>query len=79
MDFCSRSDAVATVNSIRIAWGVPYATRMSFSIDGRRSHQSATRGVWQTFAQAAITAGKGGTETVRLAATPVAVRFVRFG
>jgi hypothetical protein len=66
------------VNSIRIAWGEPYATRYVVHYwTGDDPIKSPTRGVWQTFQQGAVTSGKGRTETVRLGATPVAVRFVR--
>src|SRR5207302_7590006 len=39
--------------------------------------KSPTRGVWETFQQGSVSTGKGRTETVRLVAVPVAVRFVR--
>lgn len=66
------------VNSIRIAWGEPYATRCLVQYwTGDDPIKAPTRGVWQTFANAAVTAGKGGTETVRLSSAPVVVRFVR--
>ena len=66
------------VNSIRIAWGEPYATHYIVQYwTGDDPIKSPTRGVWQTFPQATITAGKGRTETVRLVTAPVAVRFVR--
>jgi hypothetical protein len=66
------------VNSIRIAWGEPYATRYVVQYwTGDDPIQSPTRCVWQTFQQGAVTSGRGRTETVRLGATPVAVRFVR--
>jgi len=66
------------VNSIRIAWGEPYATRYLVQYwTGDDPIKAPTRGVWQTFANAAITAGKGATETVRFSSAPVVVRFVR--
>ena len=66
------------VNSIRIAWGQPYATHYVVQYwTGDDPIKAPTRGVWQTFQQASFTSGKGGMETVRLAATPVSVRFVR--
>ena len=66
------------VNSIRIAWGEPYATRYLVQYwTGDDPIKAPTRGVWQTFANAAVTAGKGATETVRLSSGPVVVRFVR--
>jgi len=47
------------VNSIRIAWGAPYATRYVVQYwTGDDPIKAPTRGIWQTFAQAAITAGR---------------------
>ncbi len=66
------------VDSIRIAWGEPYATHYLVQYwTGDDPIRSPTRGVWQTFQQATVTSGKGGTEAVRLVTAPVAVRFVR--
>ena len=66
------------VNSIRIAWGEPYARRYVVQYwTGDDPIRAPTRGAWQTFSQATITDGKGRTETVRLSGTPVGVRFVR--
>ncbi len=66
------------VDSLRIAWGEPYATHYLVQYwTGDDAIRAPTRGVWQTFPQAAVTAGKGGTETVRLVTAPLAVRFVR--
>jgi F5/8 type C domain len=68
------------LDSIRIAWGVPYATHYLVQYwTGDDPIRSPTRGVWQTFQQGAVTAGKGRTETIRLVAAPisVSVRFVR--
>jgi len=65
-------------NSIRIAWGEPYAKRYAVQYwTGDDPIKSPTRGVWETFAGGTITAGKGGTETVRLSGSPLPVRFVR--
>jgi hypothetical protein len=66
------------VNSIRIAWGEPYATHYVVQYwTGDDPIRSPTRGVWQTFPQATVTTGNGHTETVRLVTAPLAVRFVR--
>lgn len=66
------------VNSIRIAWGEPYATHYVVQYwTGDDPIKSPTRGVWQTFQQGTAATGKGRMETLRLATTPVAVRFVR--
>jgi len=68
------------VDSIRIAWGEPYATHYVVQYwTGDDPIKSPTRGIWQTFPQGSVSAGKGGTETVRLVAAPVSisVHFVR--
>jgi hypothetical protein len=66
------------VSAMRIAWGAPYATHYAIQYwTGDDPIKLPTRGVWQTFAQGAVTTGKGGTETVRLNAAPLTVRFVR--
>jgi len=69
---------VQTVNSIRIAWGEPYARRYVVQYwTGDDPIKSPTRGTWQTFPKGTITDGKGQTETIRLSGAPVGVRFVR--
>jgi hypothetical protein len=66
------------VDSIRIAWGEPYATHYVVQYwTGDDPIKSPTRGVWQTFPQGTVIAGKGRTESVRLVTAPVAVHFVR--
>ena len=66
------------INSIRIAWGEPYARRYVVQYwTGDDPIKAATRGTWQTFSQGTVTDGKGRIETIRLSANPVAVRFVR--
>lgn len=69
---------VQQVNSIRIAWGEPYARRYVVQYwTGDDPIKAPTRGSWQTFVQGTVTAGKGQTETIRLSSKPVAVRFLR--
>jgi len=69
---------VQQVNSIRIAWGEPYAKRYTVQYwTGDDPIRAVTRGVWQTFPQGTVTDGKGRVETVRLTGSPAAVRFVR--
>jgi hypothetical protein len=66
------------VNSIRIAWGEPYARRYVVQYwTGDDPMHTPTRGGWQTFPQGTLTEGKGRVETIRLSETPMAVRFVR--
>jgi hypothetical protein len=69
---------VQAVDSIRIAWGEPYARRYVVQYwTGDDPIKAVTRGTWQTFPQGAITDGKGGPATLRLSGSPVGVRFVR--
>ncbi|MGA7909306.1 MAG: discoidin domain-containing protein [Candidatus Sulfotelmatobacter sp.] len=66
------------VDAIRIAWAEPFATRYVVQYwTGEDPIHAPTRGVWQTFPLGEVTKGKGGTETVRLSDSPVAVKFVR--
>ena len=66
------------LNAIRIAWGDPYATHYVIQYwTGEDAIRAPTRGVWQSFPQGTVTAGKGGTETIRFATAPVAARVVR--
>ena len=70
---------VQQVDSIRIAWGEPFAKvyTVQYWTGGEDPIHAPTRGVWQTFLQGAVEAGKGGTETLRLTGSTVPVRFVR--
>jgi hypothetical protein len=66
------------VNSIRIAWGDPYARRYVVQYwTGDDPMHAPTRGVWQTFPKGTVADGKGETETIRLSGGPLGVRFVR--
>ncbi|MGA9392560.1 MAG: discoidin domain-containing protein [Candidatus Sulfotelmatobacter sp.] len=66
------------VDTIRIAWGEPYARRYVVQYwTGNDPIKAVTRGVWQTFPQGAIRDSKGGTATIRLSGSPMPVRFVR--
>ena len=66
------------VDSIRIAWGEPYATHYFVQYwTGDDPIKLPTRGVWQTFSQGTVIAGKGNDETIRLVTAPIAVRFLR--
>jgi hypothetical protein len=69
---------VQQIDSIRIAWAEPYAKRYLVQYwTGEDPIRAQTRGIWQTFAQGAITEGKGKTETVRLNNAPMPVRYLR--
>jgi hypothetical protein len=66
------------IDTIRIAWAAPFATQYLVQYwTGDDPIHSPTRGVWQTFPQGIITAGKSGTETVHLSPEPIAARFLR--
>jgi len=69
---------VQQVDSIRIKWAEPYATR--FLVQhwiGDDPMHAPTRGVWQTFPLAAVEHGHGGSDILRLNASPLAARFLR--
>jgi hypothetical protein len=69
---------VQPIDSIRIAWGEPFARRYMVQYwTGEDPMHAPTRGVWQTFARGAVTEGKGHVETIRLSGNPAAVRFLR--
>jgi hypothetical protein len=66
------------VDSIRIAWGEPFAKRYTVQYwTGEDPIHAPTRGVWQTFLSGSVASGKGKTETLKLTGSPVPVRFVR--
>jgi hypothetical protein len=69
---------IQLLNSIRIAWANPYATRFVVQHwTGEDPIKKQTSGVWQTFPHGAVTNGKGGSETIRLSDDPLPVRFLR--
>ena len=69
---------VQQVNSIRIAWGEPFARRYEVQYwTGDDPIKGPTRGVWEAFLQGTVADGKGGVETIRLTESPAAVRFLR--
>ncbi len=66
------------VDSIRINWAAPYATRYLVQYwTGDDPLGARTRGVWLTFTRGEVAGGKGGSETIRLNPTPLPVRFLR--
>jgi hypothetical protein len=70
---------VQQVDSIRIAWGEPFAKKyvIQYWTGGDDPIHGPTRGIWQTFLQGTANDGRGKTETLRLSGTPIPVRFVR--
>jgi hypothetical protein len=66
------------VDTVRIQWAGPYATHYVIQYwTGDDPIKAQTRGVWQTFLHGTVHDGKGGVETVRFAAAPMAIRFIR--
>lgn len=66
------------VDTLRIAWAAPFATHYVIQYwTGDDPIKSATKGVWQAFPLGEVAAGKGGVETLRFAAEPMAVRYLR--
>jgi len=69
---------IQQVDSIRIAWGEPYARNYAVQYwTGEDPIRAVTRGVWQTFPEGTVANGKGKTETIRLSTAPMPVRFLR--
>ncbi len=69
---------VQKIDSIRIAWGEPYARRYVVQYwTGEDAIKTQASGVWQTFQRGTIANGKGRTETIRLSNQPMPVRFLR--
>lgn len=70
--------SVQSVDAIRIAWSDPYARRYAVQFfTGDDPIKFPNKGVWQNFPFGLITNGKGGTPTIKLASSPVPVRWVR--
>jgi hypothetical protein len=66
------------VDSIRIAWTAPYATRYLVQYwVGLNPISMPTKGEWKTYAKGTITNGSGGNATIRLASKPETVQFLR--
>ena len=66
------------IDSIRIAWGSPYARRYLVQYwTGDDPIKAAVKGVWHTFPNGEITDGKGGITAIKLATSPISVRFIR--
>ena len=72
--------AVKTVNSIRISWGKPYAEE--YRVEYWSGHDPMHLHIdqpdeWRPFPQGLVTHSSGGDELIRLASSPLSVRFVR--
>jgi hypothetical protein len=67
------------VNAVRIAWAEPFARKYQVEYwDGTGdAMDDQDQGQWKNFAAGVINDGKGGTETLPLAPTPIGTKFVR--
>lgn len=66
------------VDAIRIAWANPYARHYAVQFfTGDDPIRSPNNGVWQSFPFGVVTNGPGGTATLKLASSPIPVRWVR--
>ncbi|MGC2721566.1 MAG: discoidin domain-containing protein, partial [Candidatus Acidiferrales bacterium] len=66
------------IDSIRIDWEAPYATRYVIQYwVGINPISMPTKGEWKTYAKGTITNGTGGPKAIRLAAKPAKVQFLR--
>ena len=70
---------VQQVDTIRIAWAEPFATRFAvqYWTGSEEPMHSPTHGVWQTFPFGGISDAKGGTQTIRLNSAPLPIRYLR--
>ncbi|MDQ3918651.1 MAG: discoidin domain-containing protein, partial [Acidobacteriota bacterium] len=72
------------VNTLRVSWGEPYAARyrVEYAVTGGPAYEGESfnpedPGIWHPFPLAAHLRGRGGEESVRLAAYAVRARYVR--
>jgi hypothetical protein len=72
--------AKVDVNAMRIAWADPYARRYNIQYwtgEQQPFYNGINKGAWQTFPMGTITAGKGGTPTLKLVTPTLSVRYLR--
>jgi len=71
--------AVERIDTLRIAWANPYATRYLVQYwNGEKDPLSnATAGAWVAFPRGIVSEGRGGTETLKLSSDLIAVRYLR--
>ena len=68
------------VNTMRIAWGGPFATRFTveYSSSSRAAYYGQSPpGVWRTFPAGNVRDGRGAAALLRLAPRPIMARYVR--
>ena len=71
-------DTPQMINTIRIAWANPYATKYVVQYwTGKEAFDEPTDGSWVTFSNGEVVEGKGGTTTLKLSSIPVKTQFLR--
>jgi F5/8 type C domain len=66
------------IDTIRIHWASPYATRYLVQYwTGRDPFGAPTQGTWVTFPHGQVDSGKGGIETIHLTDQLISIRFIR--
>ena len=66
------------INALRIAWAAPYARRYVVQYwTGEDPIKQATKGTWVAFPGGSVENGAGGTAVLKLASSPMPVRFIR--
>jgi len=67
------------VDSIRIAWAEPYATKFVVQhwVGVEDPMHDPIHGVWESYPLGAVDHGRGGSDVLRLSDSPLPVRFVR--
>jgi hypothetical protein len=71
--------APENIDTLRIDWANPYATvyEVQYWNSEKDPLDKPTEGIWIAFTDGIVTQGKGGTETLKLSARPVSVRYLR--
>jgi F5/8 type C domain len=71
--------APESIDTLRIDWANPYATvyEAQYWNSEKDPLDKPTEGTWIAFSDGMVTKGKGGTETLKLSARPVSVRYLR--
>ncbi len=71
--------AIEKIDTLRIDWANPYARRylVQYWSAEREPLANPTAGAWITFPSGIVTAGRGGTEILKLAPAPVPARYIR--
>ncbi|MBV9340782.1 MAG: discoidin domain-containing protein, partial [Acidobacteria bacterium] len=74
-----RLEEKKNINAIRIAWAEPYARvyQVQYWVGDQDAMDEQDKGEWKSFSSGAVTDGKGGTVTLRLAPSPVLTNYVR--